>query len=114
MGNGASRPGFPAQNVPIETPQHYRIQHKWAQSPRFMGKTLGEIFELDGGAQALIEMSEWKNTDPNERRYIEEFMRRDPKRREVFEMVRQEMKRARKQRRGPTHAEREKQREFGF
>jgi len=105
------------QNVPITTPEQYRILHRWAQSPRFIGRTLGEIFELEGGAQALLEMAEWKDLErnfPGERQYLEEFIARDPKRKAVFDLVRADMKKQRKQRRGPTNAEQEKRDLFGM
>lgn len=108
------------QQVPIETPGLYVIRHKWGQSPRFVGHTLAEIFEMDGGAQALLEMAEWDKTSPDEKRYLEEFIRIDPKRREVFALVAAEMKAARKRRgrqmrrSNDTWANREKQSEFGF
>lgn len=105
------------QNVPLATPEKYRILHRWAQSPRFIGRTLGEIFELEGGAQALLEMAEWKELEssfPGERQYLEEFIARDPKRKAVFDLVRQEMKKRRRKRRGPTFAEQEKLDLFGM
>jgi len=114
------------QNVPLATPGLYRLffSTKWAGCE---GKshTLDEIYLLDGGAQALLDVIEWtklETVQPGAAQYLDKFINgnSDVKRKQIFAVLKAEIKTARNAvlrrggRRGPTHAERERQREFGF
>jgi len=114
------------QNVPIATPGLYRLffSTKWAGCE---GKshTLDEIYHMDGGAQALLEVIEWpklEQVQPGVKQYLDEFINgnSDTQRKQIFDVLKSEIRKARNAelrrggRRGPTHAERERQREFGF
>jgi hypothetical protein len=105
------------ETASIATPETYRLWFTWPCCKGTKNATLAEIFQMENGARALIEISEWDKADANAKNYIIEFMERDFKRAEVFRLVREQLKAERKQRRtrtGGTHAERERQREFGF
>ena len=119
-GPNANGKGLP----PLTSPGSYRLWFSWS-GVQIKGHTLDEIFQMDGGAQALIEILNWsklKDVDPNAGQYIEEFIHRDAKRNEVFKLVHDEMRAtARAVRRkagtggsGANHAQRERQKEFGF
>lgn len=112
------------QNVPLATPGLYRLffSTKWAGCE---GKshTLDEIYALPGGPAAILETFGWpklEQVQPGARQYLDEFINGNGERKAKFAKVMQEKRSAeasalrRGGRRGPTHAERERQREFGF
>lgn len=114
------------QNVPLATPGLYRLffSTKWAGCEG-KARSLDEIYLLDGGAQALLEVLGWNKLDqvqPGATPYLDEFINGngDIERKQIFAVLKDEKRHAEARalrqgrRRGPTHAEREKQREFGF
>lgn len=112
------------QNVPLATPGLYRLffSTKWAGCEG-KARSLDEIYLMDGGPAAILETFGWpklEQVQPGAKAYFEEFINGSSERKAVFAELMQAKRKAeasvlrRGGRRGPTHAERERQREFGF